>query len=39
MAESKLEAILKNEKPSGEKPPNGQPDLKTTLERELEGED
>jgi len=39
MAESKLEAILKNEKPSGEKQPNGQPDLKTTLERELEGED
>ena len=39
MADSKLEAILKNEKPSGDKSPVVQPDLKTTLERELEGED
>jgi len=39
MGDSKLEEILKKEKPSVEKPPNSQPDLRTTLERELEGED
>lgn len=39
MAESKLEEILRGEKPTGSKPSPEQPDLKTTLERELEGED
>ena len=39
MGESKLEEILKKEKPGVDKPPIDQPDLKTTLERELEGED
>jgi len=38
-SKSKLEGFLKDEKPSGGKPQTGQPDLKTTLERELEGED
>ena len=39
MVDSKLEEILKKEKPGVDKPPNIQPDLRTTLERELEGED
>jgi len=43
VAESKLEEILKKEKPGGDKPGEKekpeQPDLRTTLERELEGED
>lgn len=38
-SKSKLETILKNEPSGGGKPPPGQPDLRTTLERELEGED
>lgn len=39
MPESKLEEILKKENRGVDKPSNGQPDLKTALERELEGED
>ena len=39
MGDSKLEEILKKEKPSVEKQANDQPDLRTTLEKELEGED
>ncbi len=40
MAESKLEEILKGEKPAGAKPPIGQPEpLKSALEKELEADD
>jgi len=39
MADSKLEEILKKETHGVDRTPDGQPDLRSALERELEGED